>query len=351
MKNERTKLQCMVPSCAWVAIALLATACMDPVGSGMDPDAGPEPPRPDGGLYMPDAIIPPPDAGTDGGPGIAASAVKPNVMLLIDRSGSMAEPSDCGMATCPSKWQELLGLGAYLAEAKRMARLGLAMFPSPVADGCSVTSSLRVPLSEADDVDAQILAATMSVIPGGRTPVADAMDAMGRVGGLDDPDRKNILLVLTDGRPNCSCATTDPVCERDAAVAAVQRLRGAAVPVDVDIIGFGSSARDADATLSAMAIAAGDDHYYQADTIEELIGTLYEVAVRNVPCRFNLDEWPEPSQLIVWMDDVEVPVCTTDPCDEGYTYDAMTGVVEMQGASCAALRDGEAHSVWFDTRS
>jgi hypothetical protein len=51
------------------------------------------------------------------------------------------------------------------------------------------------------------------------------------------------------------------------------------------------------------------------------------------------------------MDDVEVPACSGEPCDEGYTYDPTAGVVEMQGASCAALRDGGEHHVWFDTRS
>jgi hypothetical protein len=272
-------------------------------------------------------------------------------MLLIDRSGSMAEPSACGMPSCPSKWEELLGLGAYLAEAKSLARLGLAMFPSPEENGCGVTTSLRVPLSEAPDVDEQILRETMRVSPGGRTPVALAIDEMARVAGLDDPGRNNVLLVLTDGKPNCVCAADEPVCERDAAVAAVTRMRSRPVAVDIDIIGFGESAHEADATLTAMAIAAGDDRYYQADTIEDLIGTLYEVAIRNVPCVFHLDEWPEPEQLVVWKDGAEVPACTTDPCEEGYAYDPTAGVVELMGASCAALRDGETHRVWFETRS
>lgn len=334
--------------CCVLTLALFAVACAEPLDE-VEPaptwDGGTA--REDAGGGFEDAGTA--DAGRDAGPGIGASAVKPNVMLLIDRSGSMAEPSDCGSTDCPSKWDQLLGLGAYLGEAKGLARLGMAMFPAPGEEGCGVAGALRVPLSESPDVDERILAETMSVSPGGRTPVAGALDSMGRIGGLDDPDRKNILLVLTDGRPNCSC-TDDPVCEREAAVAAVERLRARDVPVDVDIIGFGQSARDADATLMAMAVAAGDDHYYQADTIEELIGTLYEVSTRNVPCRFHLDEWPEPDRLLVWKDDEEVPECTSEPCTEGYTYDPSTGVVELRGTSCEALRDGERHSVWFDTR-
>ena len=53
----------------------------------------------------------------------------------------------------------------------------------------------------------------------------------------------------------------------------------------------------------------------------------------------------------MWKDGTEVPACTSDACEEGYTYDPTTGVVEFRGASCVALRDGKRHDVWFDSRS
>lgn len=290
--------------------------------------------------------VPPPEELPEGQ--IAASAVKPNVLLLIDRSCSMAEPSDCGEASCPSKWQELLALSAYLREAKDLARLGAAFFP---ADGsaCNAGTSLDVPLSEAPNVDEQITNAARATRPGGQTPIAAALDAIGNLGVLEDPDRDNILLLLTDGRPTCGCADRDPACERDVAVSAVERLVARSIHVDLDVIGFSASARDAQDTLTAMAQAAGDDAYYQADSIEALIGTLYEVSVNNVPCKFLLDELPEPERLIVWKDGEQVPACTADPCADGYVYDRDAGTVELQGDACAAMRDGESHNVWFET--
>lgn len=280
---------------------------------------------------------------------LAARPVKPNVMLLVDRSGSMAERLDCGADDCASKWDELLGLDVFLAEGKRLARLGLSFFPAP-GTGCQVDGSVMVPLAEDDGVDGRILDAAARTYPGGRTPLAFALDEMRRNGGLDDPDRENILLVMTDGRPNCACAEGQSDCERAQAVEAVRALVEAPIPVDVDIIGFGASAREASETLQALAEAAGDDLYFQADTFEELVGSLYDVTVQNIPCRFLLDELPAPEDLVVLVDGEEVAACETTPCPEGYVYDRSEGTVELQGTACNGLRDGVEHRVWFESR-
>jgi hypothetical protein len=186
------------------------------------------------------------------------------------------------------------------------------------------------------------------VVPGGKTPVAAALDELRLFGGLDDPERSNTVVILTDGKPNCSCNNGAITCERDEAVAAIERLENSDPPVDIDVIGFGASAQDAHETLNAMAQAAGDEHYYQSDTIEDLIATMYQIGVDKAPCTFHLDEWPEPDRLIVWLDDVQVPPCQAEPCQSGYTYDPSQGIVEFHGDTCAALRDGERHHVWFD---
>ena len=122
-------------------------------------------------------------------PGIAFEPVKPNVMLLIDRSGSMREPVSCSNELCPSKWQQLLGLGVYLSEAKAHARLGLTMFPSGSGGGCDVSTSVRLAPSDAPNIDEQILSIVQNTTPGGRTPLKDALDAVAAFGELDDPNR------------------------------------------------------------------------------------------------------------------------------------------------------------------
>ncbi len=285
--------------------------------------------------------------------GIAYERPRPNVMLLVDRSGSMAEPGACSEATCPSKWEQLRALGDYLADIKTQARLGLSFFPSSEdGSGCSVASGVVVPLSDAPDVDQSILGSVALTSPGGGTPIAAALDELEQNGGLDDPDRDNIVVLLTDGMPNCACEG-DMECERAAAITAVGGLVERDVPVRLHVVGFGGSATAASDTLTAMAVAAGTalpgPTYYQADTVEGLVQRLYQIAAGVAPCRFTLDTAPPSDSLLVWLDDALVAPCTTGGCDSGYTYDEAAGVVELHGTSCAAIRDGQCHNVWFDT--
>jgi hypothetical protein len=284
-------------------------------------------------------------------PGIAYDAERTNNMLLIDRSGSMAEPSDCGETSCLSKWDQLLSLRGYLTEVKLVANLGLTLFPSPEHQGCSVESSVMVPITDSQDVDERIMDILLASIPGGRTPMAAALDRLAESGELDDPEVDTNVIILTDGQPNCICDSGDSECERSAAIDAVERLMRQYPELDVYIIGFGASAHEAHDTLTAMAQVGGENRFYQADTIEDLIGRLYEVAIENVPCTFYLDEWPEPENLIVWMDQEQVPPCQGWPCESGYVYEPSIGVVDLVGDACEDLRDGERHMVWFEDES
>lgn len=327
----------------------VAAACAwpSPDGNWSEPPGGPPAQElPDAGPQEEAPTCPPVG-------GIAYERAKPNVMFLVDRSGSMAEPGDCGDSTCPSKWQQLLALGSYLGDVKGYARLGMAVFPSAYGDGCSAESGVVVPLSDAPDVDERILQAVMTLGPGGRTPIAAALDDLIGRGELDDPLRDNVIVLLTDGQPNCACEGIAGCDEEQAVLDAVARLRALDVPIRLNVVGFGSSATEAGNTLTAMAEAAGTARpgtpaYWQANTVEELVTNLYAIAASLASCRFNLDATAEPDHLIVHVDDAQIAPCFDEPCTSGYSYDAPNGIVELHGQSCQALRDGACHNVWFE---
>jgi hypothetical protein len=86
---------------------------------------------------------------------IVLKKFKPNVMVLVDKSGSMDQPIDatlpgctqagtlcgtgdhakdnpCNVTVCPTRWSELnLALDAFLQTQAQTVRFGLSFFPEP----------------------------------------------------------------------------------------------------------------------------------------------------------------------------------------------------------------------------
>ncbi len=175
---------------------------------------------------------------------IASKRLKPNVMLLVDKSGSMKEAiddldmarsctRDCGKSgfsdcdpRCPTRMSDLrLAMSTFLANSGTVARLGATTYPA--SEGCSVPANINVqlpPPTATDDGAEPALAASASEInrliaavpPGGGTPTGRSLAFLGTYGGLGEgtPDdfRQDYVLLLTDGLPNCNDANPNAVC-------------------------------------------------------------------------------------------------------------------------------------------
>jgi hypothetical protein len=159
-----------------------------------------------------------------GGQKVTATSKTVNVLLVIDKSGSMAD-TPAGFTT--SKWGALrTALGESLDPVKGGIAFGLELYPqspdplSPIMPAC-LTNCCAVKQGSVDIGIAlgtialpSILDALSATIPAGGTPTAVALNnALGYFTagpGKDLPGEKYVLWA-TDGAPNCSAAAT---CDR-----------------------------------------------------------------------------------------------------------------------------------------
>lgn len=145
---------------------------------------------------------------------LEAKAEPPAVMLVFDKSGSMAAPLDggspCGTCVFPACDESLCPtrMGVARAWATQMlgelgadARWGLTVFPADNVCGAAGTDQVLTPVPEtpgAGDVamKLQVLAV------GGGTPTAASVAFAGRTFPSGTAER--IIVLFTDGDPNCN---------------------------------------------------------------------------------------------------------------------------------------------------
>ena len=333
----------------------------------------------------------------DSSTAIVIKKFKPNVMVLVDKSGSMDQPvntslpgcttsnglcgtgdnakiTPCNTTVCPTRWSQLnLALDSFLQTQAQTVRFGLSFFPEPVSGvdqpNCVPTSAARVdlPADPQDDSPATLsalsdsarvaLASVKSQNPpgplgtGGATPTGPSLQFFSTYTPLLDPLRLDLIVLLTDGLPNCndSIPTASCVCtaaadscppasttslnclDKDRTVDAVRDL--ASRGVHVVVIGFGDDTRavtdggvQAPIVLQDLALAGdyprrcpGPQHdqpcdsdnpcqggvclrqYYQAQDSRDLGSALADITANldREPCLRAISPAPTSEELIL----------------------------------------------------
>ncbi|MFP2901770.1 adventurous gliding motility lipoprotein CglB [Corallococcus sp. 4LFB] len=370
---------------------------------------------------------------------ITARKSKPDVMLLVDISGSMTEPVNkdlvvngqrvcdltddqgrtftcaedfpCDTSKCPTRWSELQGaMGPFLSESGKLVRFGLTTYPAPTTSttptaaqlcaaattGESVRAVIPVDLDSDEDLQNYALQvnAKLQAIPNaganrpkGGTPTSGSLKFAGTLLTPNSQDRDQIVILLTDGLPNCNefneyngsmpeCRCTlasasqctvvqSPYYKRgcldkNASVQEVAALKSNGIKTIV--IGFGAetSSGDGPAVLNEMALTGGfardckvdldcgtgdtcnlntgfcNRAFYQAANREELASALKaiseELAIGD-PCFIKLDpsQLPSNDQLIVVYIDGERTLAGPD------TWSLSEAGVTFTGSACAKL--------------
>jgi hypothetical protein len=284
----------------------------------------------------------------------AADPVPANMMIVLDRSGSMqchidGTDNNVGPNDPNSRWQHAMSAINLLVDTYGdIVNLGLAVYPnpniSPPSSGavcvgtppctdCNPGQTLVDVGAGAGDAIKTALASG-GANPGGCTPSGPAIQAQVGYAPLADPDLDNYVLFITDGAEACSSLTQ---------VTAITNLRNQTPEVRTFVVGFTDQVNPAE--LNAAAEAGGTARpgaikYYQANDGASLTAALAEIGGLALSCAFALDGIPpDLDELHVYADGQSV---TRDPSQQGgWDYDPETNQVRIYGAICDALRAGD----------
>ena len=351
----------MTKPLALVAALVAALGC----GSNARPPAqGSFAPTPD--VFAPRDSIPLPDRPTSscGGTRVSLTQQRAEVVLVIDRSGSMAELDADGNR----KWPTLVAvLHDLLPSIEDNVALGLVMFPNPpppMSNGAAVCG-VPAPLHSAPTFRnaRPVLDALDAAFPGGGTPTRDAISvAASYFDNAPDPLGRRYVVLATDGAPNCNLTLLNPagcICAGPAGscdpsrpgpftsclddtrtLDAIRALATRGIPTFVvGLVGVESFA----SVLDAMAVAGGrpraaTPRYYSASDRAALATALRGITTSLLDCRFRLDA-PPPDPTLV---DVRLGA-TSLPRDvahrDGWDWSDDTHLeVAFHGATCDQVR-------------
>jgi hypothetical protein len=288
----------------------------------------------------------------------ALERLPPEMVVVLDRSGSMVENKAAGPAcltrTCGTRWQEVVSaLKATLEKTEALVRWGLKLYPDD--DWCAVHDGLNVPV--ADKNAAAILsriAARPPVAEKTHTPTREGVrKAFAAIKAMTTPNPKYMLLA-TDGEPNCMPGADGS----NDAVASIQAVGDTAMGgVPVFVVGVataprpGSKPEKAHLTLTDMAMQGGrpreataDARYYSVGTSEELVNALSQIAGEIASCTFSLGAPPPvPNNVAVRLDGTKVPRDTSRT--NGWDYGPDMKSIQIFGEYCKQVQAGNVKSL------
>jgi hypothetical protein len=230
-----------------------------------------------------------------------------DIMMVLDRSGSMTDVPEGAPSGSPSKWSVVVpSLMSAVSATQDSISWGLKTFPEAYTDSMSdcaggITSAIDVQVAPMDGTTMNNVI-TATTPNGSGTPTADAITAGATyLGKLTDTNPKYLLLA-TDGEPDCVGTTKDTSGGDTAAVTAVGNALKAGFPTFV--VGIVSTKQSAIAELNMMASAGGEaiansnplaNHFYEIDLASdptELTSALKAITGQISTCLFPLASPP-----------------------------------------------------------
>lgn len=274
---------------------------------------------------------------------ISTNRAPTDVLIVLDRSGSMAEsiggdcycngaqggvPACASKANCTDRWSAVKTAVGNTVAANPNISWGLSFFSA--SGNCGV--SLRPQVLIGTDSGAAIQSLIGSTIPNSYTPTAAAINAAAiYLSGVNDGNTRTILLA-TDGNPNCGVGQPNDADDMPATLEAIDTTY--AQGFQVFVVGIGPSATN----LGQMAVHGGTTDYYPATSPEQLNSALAQISkIVGATCTFEAAQTP-PDVTQVWVY-VDKGFVAQDPSN-GWTFGATNSTIVLTGTYCDNMLAG-----------
>lgn len=271
----------------------------------------------------------------------------PDLLVILDRSGSMTSPIFSIPINFTSKWDIMKGaLTSTVMGHQQQIKFGLRDFPSDNNCGASSTPNVNIGLNNAPAFTSYFSSRT----PDGNTPAHLALaGALAYYNSIPvNPDGRFVLFA-TDGIPNCLGGVADTASDAET-IQAVTNLKNAGIKTFV--LGFGDLGSGS-TTLNSAAVAggvpqAGATKFYNAANGAELEAALQAIAggIIMPSCSFALASVPpDPNNVTVSVNGTAVPRSPSHGNGWDYSPNAMT--ITFFGTYCDQIMTGASTNVNF----
>lgn len=325
-------------------LAIAAIACGPSFRNGGDDDGG-------GDDAPSDADTTPTDTETCGAQteqiGVTNLGDPPDLLVVLDRSGSMTAPPPVFPPIFTPKWTIMRnGLTSVVTSKQANIKFGLLEFPSDDVCGADAAAEVGVALNAAGAVNAYFAGRS----PNGNTPAHLALaSALSYYNSIPVNPAGRYVLFATDGLPNCLGGVPDTASDAET-VAAVAALFSAGIKTYV--LGFGTFGLPTgvlnDAAVAGGVPKAGSTKFYEANNSAELDAALQAISggVIVPSCSFELQSLPPvPDNVTIKINGMIVPRSTQHTDGWDYHPDAMT--ITFFGSWCQTIKSGATTNVSF----
>jgi len=305
---------------------------------------------------------------------VVGTPLSPNVVLVLDKSGSMVTPwdhDDDPQTAELTRWASLHQVvEGLVTDFDGAINFGAHLVPHPAAtssysdQGCLINPEIDIAVAASNQaaILAGIPAANEELLRGGTPTASGAATAVEHLKSLDPAVPRAVVLV-TDGAANCSVGAAPPELfeaydERVHTIVddafALDGIPTYVVGVDIeDLVSPTEKEGNPDATntferLNELALQGGrarsdpDQRFYNTTNQSELAAALAAIALDAMTCIVPLDASPiAPKGTGVEIDGAPIPFVTDCASESGWMYTHPEGpfdAIVLCGAACGGLK-------------